>query len=95
MRRYHLRKSEALALILSHRRDADAISFFKNTMPKAAKTAKKVGTTPRPPPAAHNVDRLACFTQMKKANDGVGEEDQQKIDAPNRSARPSQAMEAR
>ena len=82
-------------MILSHRRDDDAIKFFKNTMPKAAKTAKKVGTTPCPSCVFKDVDQLARFTQMKKANDGVGEEDQQKIDAPNRSARPSHAMEAR
>jgi hypothetical protein len=58
---YHLRKSDAIALILSHRRDDLAIQFFKKTVAEAKKGAKK----------------------MKKVTDGLGLQDQQKVDAPN------------
>jgi hypothetical protein len=64
---YHLRRSDAIALILSHRRDDPAVQFFKKTVAEAKKGAKK----------------------MKKGGaDGVGTEDQRKIDAANLSKMP-------
>lgn len=36
-----LKKSSVYALILSHRRDKNAIEFYKSTMDKAEKASKK------------------------------------------------------
>lgn len=60
---YHLRRSDAIALILSHRRDDPAVQFFKKTVAEVKKGVKK----------------------MKKGAEGVGLEDQRKIDAANLS----------
>ena len=60
---YHLRRSDAIALILSHRRDDPAVQFFKKTVAEVKKGVKK----------------------MKKGTEGVGLEDQRKIDAANLS----------
>ena len=60
---YHLRRSDAIALILSHRRDEAAVQFFKKTVAEVKKSTKK----------------------MRKVTDGVGLEDQRKIDAANQS----------
>eukprot|EP01043_Picozoa_sp_COSAG02_P045594 COSAG02_NODE_4187_length_5649_cov_4.270811_2_plen_460_part_00 len=60
---YHLRRSDAIALILSHRRDDVAVQFFKKTVAEVKKGTKK----------------------MKKVTDGVGLEDQRKINAADQS----------
>lgn len=39
---YHLRRSDAIALILSHRRDDAAVQFFKKTVAEVKKAAKKM-----------------------------------------------------
>ena len=42
MGNYHLRRSDAIALILSHRRDDEAIVFYKKTVFQAKVAAKKM-----------------------------------------------------
>jgi hypothetical protein len=43
---YHLRRSDAIALILSHRRDDEAIVFYKKTVFQAKVAAKKMKKAP-------------------------------------------------